>query len=78
MPFGLQFPPIKALCHKLVMTPLTPYGISLAPDTFRTNMVEVASIPVPAGARLFVYIDDLVVIMPTGPPGYGVCRTPVL
>ena len=61
---GLQFSPIKALCNKLVITPLVPFGVSLAPDTFRANMVEVTSIPVPVGAKLFVYIDDLVVVMP--------------
>ena len=62
---GLQFLPVKALCNKLVFTPLTPFGVSLAPDTIRTNMVEVTSIPVPVGAKLFVYLDDLVVVMPT-------------
>ena len=43
-------------------------GARFGPPTHvcRANMVDVASIPVPAGAKLYVYIDDLFVAMLEG------------
>ena len=56
--------PTKTLCNKLVFTPMAPYGVSLAPAAFRAAMVDIASVPIPLGAKLFVYIDDLLVVYP--------------
>ena len=62
----LQLLPTKTLCNKLVFTPMAPYGVSLAPAAFRAAMVDIASVPIPLGAKLFVYIDDLLVVYPPG------------
>ena len=74
-PFGLQYPTITALCHKLHVTQLAhcavSVGAAVAQESLRTGLVDVASIPVPAGAKLYVYTDDLVTLSSSQRPTLG-------